>query len=160
MSNPNLELNNVITPFQEIEMSFAPGRKFRMRKSDLMFESWCQDNYGSVTNFFAILSKTVTDKENVDAKELTFAVVKAFFHLISRDDQVFIRDSVKIEDSRIDEDGNEIKLNLIDKLCIVTSAEDVGNMAIAIYVARGYANPNALTEEEKKKKKSKARRSK
>jgi hypothetical protein len=157
MNNPSIETNNVITAHQEIELSFAPGRAFKMRKADLLFDGWCQDNYESVQNFFNIIQ--TCNQPGTDAKRVADAIIRAFYHLISREDQIFIRDKVEIE-NMLDEDGNERKLTIIDKLMVATDLEDVGAIVRAIWVAKGLATPNPLSAEEKKKKKSSPRTAK
>ena len=141
--------NNLITPFVEVELSFSPDRLFKLRKCDLMFDSWCQDNYGSVQNYFTMLVNA--SNPDADAKKLTYAVIRAFYHLISRDDQIHLRDELQAENP-IGEDGEEIKLTLIDKIIANTTIDDITTMVVALMKAKGFASANEPTEEEKKKK--------
>ena len=136
MNNPSIEPNNVITPHQEVELSFAPGRSFKLRKADLMFDSWCQDNYTSVQEFYNMLF--TSGQPGADGKKLSFAITRAFYHLISREDQLFLRDKVEIE-NKLDEEGNEIKFSVTEKLLIATNADDVVAITKALLIAKDLA---------------------
>lgn len=145
--NPTHDLNNMLTPSIETELTFIPGRLFKIRKADLMFDAWCAENYGSLHNYLTIL----TSKDGSKAKEISYAVVRGFYHLISPSDQAFLRDKVVVENP-LDESGVEIKYSMVDKLMHASDIADVAEMVKCILIAKGYSSPNALTEEEKKKK--------
>lgn len=146
--NPSLDLSNMLTAPVEVELSFVKGRMFRYRKADLMFDAWCSDNYGGVQEYFRVM----TSKDDSMGKEVSYAVVRAFYHLITPADQIFLRDMIQLENP-LDEMGHEIKLTVVDKLMMATDLEDIKKMVVCILTAKGLSSPNPLTEAEKKKKK-------
>lgn len=156
--NPAFEPKNLSTPHQEIELSFVPNWSFKLRKADFKFEAWCDENYKSKKDYITLVM-SAGQPGGPSGKDLSQAVLRAFYHLLSREDQMLLRDRVQIENP-LDEDGEEIKYNIIDKLMIATTPLDLTNITRAIFVATELAEPNALTDEEKKKKKGSPRKGK
>lgn len=129
---------------QEVEMSFAPNRPFKFRKADLMFDVWCAERYGSLQGFIDV----VMLKDSKDAKYISYAVVGAFYHLISSEDKFFIRDHISL-DEQLDDNGEPIKYNMIEKLMAACDYEDLKNLTVAVMASVRSALP---IQDEKKKK--------
>ena len=139
-------ISNILTETISVELDFIPGRNFQLRKADLRFDAWCEDNYGTLQNYYDTLLSQSTPKAT------TFLIIKSFYHLMSPSDQRFLNE-IEVE-APLDEDGNEAVYSNIDKLMHAASTKDVGAMVGAILKARGLAQPNKVEGGEKKKKKT------
>lgn len=147
MDNASMTINNILTPKNEVVLEAFGSRTFTLRKCDLAFDAFINEHFGDSKRWFELVNSKGT------AKETSYAIARAFYHLISRDDQIFLRDNVVLENP-LDEDGNEIKVSSVDKILIVSNATDVSKMVMALLKAKGFSMPNPLTEAEKKKKKN------